>query len=465
MVGNKEMKNRPARSTFQLRLSNFVESIKEDRARGILKPGEYLPSEIELAKIYKLSKMSIRKGLDQLVMDGVIEKIPRVGNRILEMKASEKKLLRFACHSSLIQETVIEDLIKSFEEKNPDIEVEIFPIPFQQYIESIDYYVDNDLIDCLAINFDQYTTFMNSGRLKLLEPQEKDSDVYDIIQNVFVYNNTLYARPFVFSPVILCYNPKHFMDKGLPEPDGTWTWEDLMQIAKRLSDGKDRYGFYFHLLSQNRWPIFLMQNGCKYNAKSHTFNSSLFIESMKLCRELILEQGNSTLLIADSDLFAEQLFVKEKASVIMTTYFNLNYIMNSGIPFEIAPLPYIKKPKSLLLTIGISVMKTSSRKDAAQRFADYLTSYDSQLYIRQNTLSIPCIKQAAERNDFHRYYQPKTFKCYEEMLPTLCYYDELGMTSLQLLKLRDELSLYWSGLSEETHLLDELQKILDSKST
>ncbi|MFC3771548.1 extracellular solute-binding protein [Paenibacillus sp. GCM10012303] len=461
------MKKRPTRSTFLTRLNHFTDTIRSDIRSGALVPGSFLPAETELAAIYGLSKLSIRKGLDQLTEEGWIEKIPRVGTRVAAAGASEgaevevavKQIVKFAGHQSLIREASIEALIQRFEAENPDIQIQFIPFPYQQYLDNIEHYVDNDMIDVISINYDQYMEFSESDRLHLLEPQSRDSSVYPFVEEGFVRDGTLYAAPFVFSPVILCCNKNHFREKRLSEPDYGWSWETLIEASRLLSDDGERYGFYFHLLSQNRWPVFLLQNGFAYDSSNLSDQAERFLDSMILCKDTIFGQRVNKLLIADHDLYAEDLFMKEKASVIMTTYFNLNYLTESEIPYEIAPLPSSKSPRTLLLAIGLSVLQTSPRKEAAQRFVDFLTSYDSQLYIRRHTMSIPSNLRAAESPGSETMYQPQRYSMYRDLIPSFRYYSELGMTSRQLMSLRSELSYFWSELSDGNQLLQALEEM------
>jgi len=453
------MKNRPTRSTFLSRLQYFTDSIRQNITKGSLAPGDFLPSEMELSKKYKLSKLSVRKGLEQLLEEGFIEKLPRVGTRVAASQAQEKQVVKFVCHQSLIQEAAMESLIGIFEEQNPDIQIQFLPFPYQQYVENIDHYVNNDLIDVISINYDQFLEFKESDRLGMLEPQHEDASLYPFLQEGFADDSRLYAKPFIFSPVILCYNKEHIRENDVSDPDGSWSWEMLMDASRKLSDNGERYGFYFHLLSQNRWPIFLMQNGYQDSLSHQPNQAELFLESMTLCKDVILGQRVNKLMIADDDRYAENLFMKEKASIIMTTYFNLNYLLQSGIPFEVAPLPSMKDPRTLLLTIGLSVMKTSTRKEAAQRFVDFLTQYESQLYIREHSLSIPSHKAAAEVEVKEGRYQPERFLMYRDIIPSFRFYSELGMTSRQFMSLRNELSYFWSDLSDGDQLLAALKEI------
>ena len=58
--------------------------IKNKIKEGILKPGEFLESEFELAKEYSYSKDTIRKALSILELEGYIQKIKGKNSLILE---------------------------------------------------------------------------------------------------------------------------------------------------------------------------------------------------------------------------------------------------------------------------------------------------------------------------------------------------------------------------------------------
>ena len=453
------MKNRPTRSTFQQRLNTFVNTIRSDAQAGALLPGTYLPSEIELAVQYQLSKLSIRKGLKQLEQEGLIEKIPKVGTRIASLEVKERQVVKFALHESLIHEAAIEPLIKQFEAQNPDIEIQFHPFPYQQFLDNIDYHVDNELVDIISVNYDQLQEFADTSRLSMFVQQQMDFSAYPYVQNGFIYDDQLYARPFIFSPVVLCYNENHFDEMQLQRPQMNWTWQDLFETACKLSNEQERYGFYFHLLSQNRWPIFLLQNGYHFDQDQAPDEIELFLSSMTLCKDLIIGQRVSSLLIDDNDLFAEELFKNEKASIIMTTYFNLNYLLETGIPFKLAPLPSMKEPSTLLLSIGLCVLNASPRREAAQRFVEFLTSYESQLFIRRHTMSIPTNRLAAEQAVDYSVYHPPEFHLYRDITDSYRYYTELGINSQQLTSLRKELNYYWSGLSDNKKLLEVVRNI------
>jgi len=48
--------------------------LKEKIAEGVFKPGDRIPSEKELCKIYGVSRLTIRRALEELRREGIIER-------------------------------------------------------------------------------------------------------------------------------------------------------------------------------------------------------------------------------------------------------------------------------------------------------------------------------------------------------------------------------------------------------
>src|SRR5690606_19663970 len=95
--------------------------------------------------------------------------------------------------------------------------------------------------------------------------QERREDTYPFLNSLFEDGRSdgLYAQPFAFSPVILCYNKEHFTEKGVFEPDSSWTWHDFWEQVGKLPS-ENRFGFFFNLASLNRWILFFLQNGAEF---------------------------------------------------------------------------------------------------------------------------------------------------------------------------------------------------------
>ncbi|RDI40004.1 extracellular solute-binding protein [Falsibacillus pallidus] len=461
------------REEFKAKLNHLVSSMRKKIIEGDINVGDYLPSELILAEQYGLSKNSVRKGLEELVSEGLIVKKSRIGNQVASTRPFDQVILRVGYYPSLIKDAQLKELIKRFEAENPAIKVQTIALPYEHYRHTVQDFFQNDMIDVVTINYKDFCDF-NHYQSSVFEEIAEDPNIYSFLQKPFSAagkKKTQYVKPFVFSPIVLCYNKEHFDQKGMAYPDSGWKWDDALEAASQLmkenqEDG--RCGLYFHPLSLNRWPILLLQNRVEFTRNSNgepVFPGKEFLESVNLLRALFDEQQIMHTFLSDSDRDAEKLFLEQKASMIMASYFSLNEIKNHKIQYDIAPLPYLKDPSTLLLIIGLAINKFSSKKEAAAKFVDYLSGEDAQEIIRTNTLSIPAMKKAAERQDETEVYKPLRYQLFREIIPTYKLYTDIGLTAKEFGEVRNELRIYLSDLMDDKIFQQRLQAKLTIQSS
>ncbi|MDF2661639.1 MAG: GntR family transcriptional regulator [Paenibacillus sp.] len=436
------------RTSSRNRLDDMVATLQEDILTGKRAEGEFLPSELDLGELYSLSKNTVRKGLDRLVADGYIEKVPRIGARIIRKKQSSGEVLRFGYYPTLDMEVQLLELVDRFNEDNPDIRVEPIPVGYPRNQEAVGKYLSEGMVfDVMTVNLYNYEYIRSESPEKsMLEPLDARDDLFPFLNAPFSSGGRQYVLPFVFTPVVLCYNKEHFREAELAEPDSGWTWDDLSAAADKLSTGNDRLGFYFHLMSENRWPIFLLQNGVRFerNAEGrYDMRAPLVREAFQTCMDIVNKHFPSHLSENDFDVLS--LFLRGKASIIMASYSNLNALKEADFEYDIAPLPHLKELRTLLVVIGLAINKTSMRKQEAKRFVDYLLSYDTQLRIRRNTLNLPGLKRAAEWvGDEPEKGRPYRFHMYRELIHTFRLYSDLNWTTSEMMTIRNEMRYYWN---------------------
>jgi multiple sugar transport system substrate-binding protein len=460
------MPDKPSRSTFRQRLHEMVSVLKEEIVSGKRAVGEYLPSEMALAERFQLSKNSVRKGLEMLAAEGLIEKVPRVGNRVPQPQAEGVITLKFGYYKSIEDEGVLHRLIHDFCAEHPHIRVQTIPLPYDDYYETVEQYLDNEWLDVLTVNYSDFQYFPDSRRGELLEPLESNPELYGFLAKTFAAGERLLALPFMFSPVVLCYNRNHFAEKHLPEPDSGWSWDDLTESAAKLATPMANYGFYFHLLSNNRWPVFLLQNGFAFRDANGVWNDDCrtFQASIELCRNLVDRHGIFPGYLSESDADAEELFVQGKISMIMASYFSLNRLQGADFSFDVAPLPFSKEAKTLLLVIGLAVNRKSRAKEAALTLLRYLLSCEAQRTIRLHTLSLPAHKKAAEWTGEEKVEKrPSRFHMYREIVPTFRLFTELKLNTEELNVVRRELNKYWAKLADAETVFANLKELLGNR--
>ncbi|RKN84461.1 extracellular solute-binding protein [Paenibacillus ginsengarvi] len=453
------MENRPGRHTS--RLDELVQTLREEIGQGRRQPGEYLPSEREFSKQYGLSNLTVRKGLEQLVAEGLIVKIPRVGNKVIgPARESGPTLLNIGYYTSIPRETGIDRLLEKFHEQHPDIRVQAIPFT-NEHPDVIKRFLDNGMLDVMTLNYNHFRAYLELGWADIMEPQQPDPDIYPYLTDAFTFEGELLVQPFIFSPVVLCYNRDHFREKRLHEPDGGWSWERLFDTASQLAIPNERLGFYYHFLSANRWSVLLLQRGGAFERKKEErirLSGTEMMEAFRFCREV---QEHFPILsdnINNGDV--EHLFLQGKASIIMTSYFHLNFMMETPIRFDISPVPHFGNPATLLMSIGLAINSKSQNKEAARSLVRFLTSETAQLSIRQQTYSLPALKSAAEWVGEETIYRPSRFSLFREIVPSFRYFTDLGIGDMQFRTIEREVKLYFAGLESEDHFSGRLEELL-----
>ncbi|MFD0677836.1 MULTISPECIES: extracellular solute-binding protein [unclassified Paenibacillus] len=457
------MQKRLSRKHFRARLEVMIGTLRQEIRSGKLAIGSYLPSESDLEKQFELSNASVRSGLKVLVEDGYIEKIPRVGNKVLNPSSKQKTVIKFGYVHSFARIVEMEVLLAEFSRQFPHIIVQPIELSSSSYSKSLKQYMESEILDAVLINNNNFQDFIENGCTDLLEPIEQIDDIYPFLTQPFQQGKDTLVRPFNYSPVVLCYNKKHFEQSHVPQPDSSWAWRDLFKYGQQLSVKNERFGFYFYMPSRNRWPIFMLQSGTSFQTDAngkYQLRGSKIIESLEACRELLAMTDVFPRILSESDADAEALFLEGKVSVIMTTYFFLNQLRDSNISFDVSPLPGLQDTSTLLIINGLAVNSRSSNKEAAKLLVDFLSSYEIQLLLRRKTLNITAHRHAMEWEGEESLYRPSRFFLYREIFPTLRLLTELGLSNYQLKSIQRDIMLFLSGLQNSDALSSRLEQLL-----
>ncbi|MDF2721170.1 MAG: extracellular solute-binding protein [Paenibacillus sp.] len=444
------MSNKPKRTTFRSRLDEMVASVRRDIAMGRYEPGDYLPSEQQLSELFHLSKNSVRKGLDKLVMERLIEKVPRVGTRVIRLQAYAPVTLRLGYHSTMVEQANLMALIERFHQTHPHITVKPVPLPDLRLAYELADYMNHEPVDVLTVNNPLFEQLSELGPIDdYLEPLEPAEGTYSFLFRPFTARDALYVQPFVFSPLILCYNEAHFREAGVPVPSIGWTWDDVSGAARRLSESSGQLGFYVHLPSLNRWPLFLLQQRLSFSRQPDgrlEFDRSRLETAASLRASLMAENDGKSIYLSERDSDAERLFLQQKASMVVTSYFGLNDFQNTAVEYDIAPLPSSGEAATLLIAIGFGVHSRSKHKQEAKAFVRFCLSEESQLALRRTTTSVPALQRAAEWSGAEGSRRPAHYFLYRELVSTFRLYADMNISYRELEAIGEQLKLYWAGL-------------------
>ncbi|MBD2863376.1 extracellular solute-binding protein [Paenibacillus oceani] len=460
------MTKRISRKSFAARLERLTDELRRRIMDGTYAEGDFLPSESSLAKQFELSNNSVRKGLDTLAAEGLIVKLDKVGSRVTAPAVRPKTTITIICMPSIERDLEFSRLLEDFHKLHPSIHVK--PVAWSMLdsslrsspLDTIRTYLEDGTADLITINHNHFIQLIENGCADLLEPLDYAEGTYRFLTDAFSADGNLYAQPVVFSPVVLCYNKDHFAEAGLPEPDSGWTWERLIDAAEKLTVPGSRHGFHFYQVSENRWPLFLLQGG-KRRARPDEPDWERMMDGIDLCGSIIQNRHAFPPYLSESEPEASQLFISGKISMQLATYNSLNDLKHSAVRYDIAPVPYMDVPATLLIAIGLMASRRSKAKEAVKLFVDYTASVQAQQWIRSRTLTVPACKPVAEAppQEDTGLNRPQHDQIFREIMPSYRWHTDLGVPIRLLGALHHPLKLYWSEMIDRQTLLSELRRL------
>lgn len=148
-----------------------------------------------------------------------------------------------------------EEAIKVFEEKNPNINIEVVDVASKDYGdkltimlsagENFDVFVIKDMPGYSAFTARNYLEPLNS----YMEKDGFDPSIYSGLMDEIKIDGKYYGIPFRSDAWILYYNKEIFDKAGVDYPTNDMTWEEFRKKAKQITSGSGNnkiYGAYIH---------------------------------------------------------------------------------------------------------------------------------------------------------------------------------------------------------------------------
>jgi multiple sugar transport system substrate-binding protein len=455
-MGCRTMKGRTSNEQFRMQLENMVQTLRSEITGGHYQVGDYLPSEKMLASRFQFGNISVRKGLELLVEEGLIEKIPKVGNRVKSTR-TRRVTLRLACIQVTWRNCDLKRLLDIFHQKYPWITVEV--------TDFTGISASNEPLktDIFIIGELQFRLIVENGLTHLFKPLTPNEDVHPQLTKQYVHEDRLIFKPIVYSPIVLLYNKAHFRECGLAEPDGSWTWDDLITAGEKLSEVEGRYGFCFHVPDINRWPMFLLQSGERFEwngARLKNLKGTVLLDSIKLLKRIMLNQRLFPSYLSESNQDFVKPFLEGRLSMTLLSYMGLNLFVQLDVEFDIAPVPFIQEPRSLMISSAIGINSVTPHMEEAELFVQFLTEDQGQKTIQQYTTSIPSMRSLSPTDAGKELHRPARYGLYREMLFSLRTHMDLNLTSRELPLVFRQLKQYFANMIDEDELCEEIARVL-----
>lgn len=304
-------------------------------------------------------------------------------------KASGKTEISYAIWDSG-QEPGIRQIADKFEEKNPDIKINIQVVDWDNYWTMLEAgATGGSLPDTFWMHSNEIYRYGSNEMLLPLDDylakskEAKLENFPDGLNEIYNIKGKQYAVPKDFDTIGLWYNKKMFDEAGIPYPDDTWDWNKLKEVAKKLtkSDGS-QYGFGAGLSNQEGYYNFIYQNGGTVitDDMKSGYDDPKTVEALEYYFSFVKEKLSPALTV---DKERAEAFQNGQVAMSVFGSWNLSgfsandYIRENA---DVAVLP--KGPDGTRATIfnglGNAIAANTKNPDAAWKWVEYLSSKEAQ---------------------------------------------------------------------------------------
>ena len=288
-------------------------------------------------------------------------------------------------------DATVEAAIPDFEAANPDITVK-----YENVGSASDQYraIDNALQagtgfpDVAQFEYFSVPCFAVANKLadlSALGAGDYSEDYVEAAWNDVHFNDTLYALPLDYGPVVMFYNQATFEKAGITEAPATW--DDFYEAAKKIRALGDEYyitnasGDIFMILSmiwQAGGQPFINDGGTvKINFSDENTQKALTYWQKLIEEDLITNDiGNW------SDDWNRTLNDGTLASLVIGGWMTANLpprAPDAAGSFRVAPMPQWSEGENYSAENGgstLAIMEASEKKEAAFKFVEYITHGD-----------------------------------------------------------------------------------------
>lgn len=307
-------------------------------------------------------------------------------------------------------------LLEMFKEKYPNIELTVDGSPWGDYETKLTQQLAaKNAADVFVMDSGTIASYGSKGLLMDLSSKiESDfnNEEYVALDAGKTFEGQVWGVPHAINSVALLYNKAMFDNSGIPYPEADWTWEEMFDIAKKLTvdnDGDGVTDIYGLMTSQNitqGWlPMILATGGTPLDetrTKSN-FDKPEVIDGLKLYKKMmddgIAPDAQTKAAFGGSSSVA---FVNEKIAMFVAQAGELNSVEKlkaDDFEYDVQYMPvgFDGKQHTIYVPNMWSVNSNASSDSAAAawEWIKFYESEESQQIIAQTRLAGFPIKKSA----------------------------------------------------------------------
>ena len=290
------------------------------------------------------------------------------------------------------QQPAMQEIIKAFNQKYPNVKVSISLAVFDQYFTKLKTQGSSDnLPDVFWMNGPNFQLFASNKQLATLDgltgaKQVDPANYPKALDDLYSLDGKQYGVPKDFDTIALWYNKKLFAEAKVAEPTADWTWDDYKAAAAKLKAALGPKGIYAsgdELGNQgNYYPAILSNGGYIVKDGKSGYADPKTAEALQFWSDMVKE-GYTPSGAQGADIRGRDRFFSGKAAMMWNGNWLVSAALKSPVKNDLAILPLPKAPsggrKTVIHGIGNVMSAKTKNPEASAAFLSFLAGKDAAL--------------------------------------------------------------------------------------
>lgn len=358
---------------------------------------------------------------------------------VVACDSAESDTVSFMVFGDPAELAAYEALVAAFESAHPDIDIDLQHIPSQgDYRRRLAAAFSSGAPpDVMLLNYRRFGTFADQGGLTPLTERLAQSDLlrdtafFPVAIDSFRWDGELWCIPQNISSLVVYYNRDLFDAAGLAYPADNWSWDAFLDAARALTQDTDGDGVvdqYGAGMAPNLFRLapFVWQNGGRIvdNVEAPTrltLEEPQALEALRWFVDLQVREQVVPDAVAESAETSQSRFLNGTLAMMFNSRRGVpTYRTIQSFEWDVAPLPYSRRPAGILHSDGYCLAATAPNPDAAWTFIEYANSATGQAIIAPSGRTVPSLRAVAESPAFLDPAQPPAnSRVFIDTAPTL----------------------------------------------
>ena len=315
------------------------------------------------------------------------------------------------------EQTAFKNVVKKFEEDNPNVKVKTVVTAGDQYDTKLQAAIaGNSVPDVFFYNPGNLKAYVNAGVLKDITELVENAEGVDLTKiwetgiNKYRYDGevagqgAIYGLPKDLGPFAFGYNKTMFEEAGvpLPDPDKPYTLEEFLEVNKQLTkdkdgDGKlDQWGTGLNV----NWSLqpFVWSNGADWLDETNTkvtVDDPKFAEALQYFADLQNVHKVTPSVAEGQTLDTYQRWMQGQIGFFPVGPWDMGAYKDLKFEYDLLPWPVgsTGETKAWIGSLGIGVSEKTKHAELAAELALYLSAdeegqqalVDQQVQLPNNT--------------------------------------------------------------------------------